>query len=342
LGTYRDKQVKLSVSVVEPVSEDARVSQRYAPGHVARVYAGTQDRDRVDGPLARAEFIGPESIAATPSGTVYVADSGALRVIKGGAVATVGLGASYLAPALVRCAGEDAFVLTEPWEDAGGGSRYAVVRLREGRAPERVHEADAAYTAVLDMAASPDGALHIIERNAGMGEVSLRALVAVGGAGPDAPGGLEPETVCQLPDGASALAFGDDGTAYVASAQSGQIQAFKDGKLTYVTASGQGKAFADGGAPLFYMPMRLGFAGGMLYVWDFNVLRVARLDGGAISWCETLAGVASPTFPREIAGAGPYAAEGVVFPNSALADFAVIGGRALLTDPKRGVIWEIE
>jgi hypothetical protein len=37
------------------------------------------------------------------------------------------------------------------------------------------------------------------------------------------------------------------------------------------------------------------------------------------------------------------AAETVILPNSALADFAVTDdGRVLLTDPKRGVIWEIE
>ena len=101
------------------------------------------------------------------------------------------------------------------------------------------------------------------------------------------------------------------------------------------------KAFVDGALPLFYMPQRLRYFGGLLYVWDFNVLRAIKIENGILSDCMTLAGEASPECDLE-AAEKEYDAKSVIFPGSYYTDFALMGDSVILTDPKRGLIWKID
>jgi hypothetical protein len=154
----------------------------------------------------------------------------------------------------------------------------------------------------------------------------------------------DPEMIvalCELPEGTAALALDGAGAVYLANPETGAIQVWRDGTLSYFAGIEGEQAFIDGVAPLFYRPQRLRYAADCLYVWDFNVLRQVFVRDQAAAEALTLAGEASPEFDQEIADPR-QAAEAVILPDSVLADFAVTGdGRVLLTDPKRGVIWEV-
>jgi serine/threonine protein kinase len=352
-GLYRNKEISLHVRVVEPMGGMVDISQRYQPGRAARIYAGTTERDAVDGALADAEFVSPESVAVSADGTVYVVDAGTLRRIRDGAVETMRIEPNYLSISLVRCHGDDVYLLTHAWEDKDR-LLYGIIRISSGgsasssgsngggsassassasSAIEGFYLADAAYTAIEDFQFTPDGLLCFIERNAGVGGVFLKTI------DPRDPEDIR--ALCELPEGAASLAIDQIGAMYIANPETGTIQLWRDDALSYFAGVEQEKAFIDGRAPLFYMPLRIKCADNALYVWDFNVLRMIGIEGGVATECISIVGEASPTYDLDIAS-GIMAAEEIVLPNSTFADFAVMGEGVLLTDPRRGVIWQVQ
>ena len=64
-GQYRNKLIELAVTVTEPPEETTTVALRYSEENSVFVYAGTGDRDFVDGDLQYAAFVSPESVEAT-------------------------------------------------------------------------------------------------------------------------------------------------------------------------------------------------------------------------------------------------------------------------------------
>lgn len=329
-GNYRNKVISLNVRVVEPMDGMVEISQRYKTGHTVSLYAGTSERERIDGVIKEAEFVSPESIDIADDGAIYIADSGILRMIYNGRVDSIYFNPSYLTANIVRCYKDDVYVLTDAWED-DDGIYYGIIKLTEDSA-EGLYISDATFTAIEDFAFSNDGLLYFIERNEGMGMVFLKTLNPVNVE--------DITTICELPTGTSALDVGEYGTVYLANPETGVLYVYRDGVFSYFTGVENEKAFIDGTAPLFYMPQKIKYSDNMLYVWDFNVLRCIRIEDGVAGEAFTLAGSASPTFDMEFVDI--QAADEITLPNSKLMDFIVISDEVLLTDPKRGVIWGVE
>ena len=339
-GIYRQNAVTMRVQVVEPMNGMVDISQRYMSGGVISVFAGTTERERVDGALAAAEFVGPGSLDITANGAMYFADSGVLRRLHNGQVETIEINPPFLTPNIVRAYGDDIFVLTNAWQDEGDFF-YGIIRINDpdgvNTGAEGIFLGDAINTDVRDFFVH-DGLIYFIEFNAGVGRVYLRTL--------NANGAEFAETLAELPSGVSAMALGE-GRIFLADREQGIILAYEmAGKnsedLRHIAGAAGERAFIDGAAPLFYQPSRLRYVGGELFVWDFNVLRKLTIseESGAVTEAITLVGRASPVYDLEI-GDFTVFAEDIILPHSELMDFVVAGEVVVLTDPKRGVFWEM-
>lgn len=330
-GNYRNKAVTLSVRVVEPMDDMVDISQRYRLGHFIHVFAGTTERDHIDGLLDKASFFSPESIAVADNGMIYIVDSGVLRIIRGNQVESINLSPDYITPKTVRCYNNDVYILTDTWQEDESYS-YGIIRLTSN-GNEVLYIADARYTAIEDFVISQDGLIYFIERNEGIGAVSLKTL--------NPNNSIDIMTLCELPKGILSLATDERGAVYLANPETGTIQIWHDGSLAYFAGIENERAFIDGTAPLFYMPQNIKYSNGFLFVWDFNVLRrISVMENVAIE-CITIVGEASPVFEWNIKQSTQMA-ESIILPNSKLMDFAVLDNFILLTDPKRGFIWHIE
>ncbi|MDR2751466.1 MAG: protein kinase, partial [Clostridiales bacterium] len=284
-GLYRNKEVSLEVKVVPPLENLVDISQWYKLGGVVESYAGTAEREWIDGAIASAEFVSPESVDVSDNGTIYIADSGQLRRITGGVVESVDFKPEFLSPHMVRCFGDDAYILTDPWQ-GNEEYRYALIKLGNGTGEgEAIYSADATYTSIEDFDFGPDGVMYAIERNAGVRQTYLKIIDH---------STREVSTVAELDEGASALAVSDDGLVYIANSNMGTIQVFKDGTLENFAGLAGERAFIDGQSPRFYMPQRIRWFEDCLLIWDFNTLRRIDARAGVAGECETLAGVASP------------------------------------------------
>lgn len=330
-GKYRNKGISLKVKVVEPMDGMVNISHRYESGHYVELFAGTIDREHKDGTLEDAEFVSPESIAIAEDGAIYVVDSGLLRKIKDGKAESISFEPEFLTPHIVRCYKNDVYVLTNAWEE-DDGAYYGIIKLTEDGA-EGLYMADAKFTNVEDFTFCSDGLLYFIDRNEGVGSVSLKMINLT-----DVEDII---TLCDLPKGTSTLTMDHKGSVYLANPETGAIQVYKDGKLEYFAGVEKEKAFIDGTAPLFYMPQKIKYSDDFLYVWDFNILRRISIKEGVAVDCITIAGEASPTFELDIVET-EQSAEEIVLPNSKLMDFIMIDKSILLTDSKRGVIWRIK
>jgi serine/threonine protein kinase len=330
-GRYRNKTISLNIRVVEPMDGMVDISQRYQPGRTVSLFVGTTERDHIDGTLQNAEFVSPESIAVTDDGTIYISDSGLLRRIRGNQVESIYIEPFYMMPNIVRSFGNDVYILTHEWEDFDG-YYYGIIKLT-GENAEVLYVADSGYTAVEDFIMSPDGIIYYIDRNVGMGITSLRTLD---------PNNMESNPhLIELPSGTSSLTMDGFGAVYLANPETGVIQVYQNGTLSYFAGVENDKAFIDGPAPLFFMPQVIKYADGFLYVWDFNVLRRIEVIGNMAGECITIVGEVSPEFDMGIRQK-TLPAEDIILPNSMLMDFAVTYDGILITDPKRGVIWQAD
>ena len=335
-GKFRDKSISFVVNVVEPMENGVDIAQRYELGRKVTLMGGTPERGHTDGKLSGgAEFVSPESIDITPAGVIYLADSGILRLITDGTLTSMELEPFYIVPRVVRCRQNDVYISTGEWEDAENNYLYGIAKISDDGAAQLIYTADAAYTAIEDFGFSPadENKLYFIERSAGMGEVYLKVLNLT-----DAE---DIYTACKLAEGVRSLCFGPDGAVYLANFETGVIQCYKNGELKFFAGAENKKGFIDGSFPLFYMPQRLKYFDGLLYVWDFNVLRAIKIENNAAADCVTLAGEASPEFETENAER-EYGAESVIFPAGYHTDFVIAGQSVILTDPKRGLIWKID
>ena len=333
-GRHRNHLISFVVNVVEPMEGMVDIVQRFDLGRKVLLFGGSTAREHIDGSLhGEAEFVSPESIDITDDGTIYIADSGVLRKIRGSTVESIDIDPFYMTPNIVRCHKNDVYILTHEWEDFDG-YKYAVVQLLEDGSAKEIYVTDAVFTAIEDFGFLPndDNLLYFIERNAGMDAVYLKTI--------DLRKTDNIRTVLTLEKGTASLTFGRDGTIYLANPERGIIQYYNGGELKYFAGVTDEKAFIDGSAPLFYMPQKIKYADNALYVWDFNILRKIFIENGAAVYCITIAGEVSPEFELEKIDK-EYNAESIILPNSYYTDFAVRNNAVMLTDPKRGVIWMV-
>jgi len=329
-GQHRNKDIELMVRVVRPVDGLTDVSQQYEAGRSVSLFAGTGDRTRRDGSLTVANFMSPESITVTGNGTVYITDAGEVRMISGGSVSTLEIPVDYIKASIVRSFENELYFLTQPWQDENR-YYYALVRFSGGDV-EALYIADAQYTAIEDFTFGENGLLYFIDRNEGMREIYLKSLNIYNVE--------DIKTLAVLPAGSSSLAIDNNDYAYIGNKDRGVIHVYRDGKLEYFSGIEGERAFIDGASPRFYSPQRLEYNNGFLYVWDFNTLRRIETENGVAGMCITVAGMASPEFEQELSKSR-IAAEDAILPFGSLMDFAVFDETILLTDYKRGVIWEI-
>ena len=334
-GKYRNKSISLAVNVVEAMDGGIDIVQRYEFGHEAILLGGTLERGHTDGNLlGEAEFVSPESIDIAQNGTIYFADSGVLRKIENNTVQSIEIDPFYIVPRIVRCDKDELYVSTGEWEDTEGNYFYGIMKISGDGTAEEIYAADAAYTAIEDFGFSPSdkNKLYFIERSAGLGEVYLKII--------DLNNAEEIYSACRLPEGTRSFCFGDDGEIYFANPEKGFIQYYKNGELKFFAGSEKRRAFVDGALPLFYMPQKVKYSDGMLYVWDFNVLRMIKVENNAAADCISIAGEASPEYETENIER-EYEAHLAIFPEGYYTDFAVLDHGIILTDPKRGLIWKI-
>jgi len=339
-GIYRQNIVTMQVEVVEPMNGIVEISQRYMAGGLISVLGGTTQRDWIDGSLAAAEFVGPGSLDITANGAVYFADSGILRRIFNGQVETIEINPSFLRTNIVRTYGNDVFALTDAWNE-DGEFFYGIFRIHDpdgtNTGAEGIFLGDASNTDIRDFFVH-DGLLYFIEWNAAGGQAYLRTL--------DISGDYFPTTIAELPNGVTAMTMGD-GVIFLADREQGIILAYEltnvgiSASLRQIAGAAGERAFIDGAAPLFYQPSRLRYYNNELFVWDFNVLRKLTFseESGAVEGAITLVGRASPVYDLGVRFT-EQAAHEIILPFSELMDFVVVGEVVILTDPKRGRVWE--
>ena len=327
-GNHRNGEVSLHVRVVEPIDGLIEISQRFRVGRYVSVFAGTTDRDRVDGSLASMNFFSPESIVSAEDGTIYFTDAGILRTIRNGVAETIQIYPNYIRADMVRLSGDDVYILSSPWQD-DNDYFFAIAPIRNGQAQKWL-TMDARRTAIKDFAFSDDGTMYYIEHNAGLGIVLLNSFDFLRNF----------SSIARLPQGSSSLALSPDGTIFIGNADEGVIYVLHDGELRYFAGIAGERGFIDGSSPRFYMPQRLEYRAGYLYVWDFNTLRRIEVRGAVAVDTISIAGIASPVYDREIGGTS-FAAENIVLPHGRMMDFTVTDEGVILTDHKRGVMWVV-
>jgi len=327
-GQYRMQDITLRVNVVEPMDGMVDISMRYGPGHIIQLFAGTSHRERIDGNLPNAEFVSPESMSATQDGVVYFADAGWLRRIQNGMVETVDIGPMHLRAHLVRTHYNDIYILTHTWQD--DDDHFHGIMRHTANGHEMLYTANSQFTSIRDFVVA-DERIYFIERNDGVGLTYLRVM--------DRHFPDDVRTLAELPEGTSAITIGGY-RIYLADEAEGTLLLYENGQLVHLAGLPGEHAFIDGAAPLFYRPTRIHYHDSALHVWDFNVLRKVYLEDGVVRETISLAGMASPEFSMDFEP--QEQAERIVLPYSRLADFVIMDGGILLSDPIRGVVWWFE
>jgi len=327
-GQYRHNSVTIRVQVVEPMDGIVEISQRYPMGGEVFLFAGSMHRERLDGAISNAEFVSPASMDIAQRGAIYLTDSGVLRRVYNGRLETIEINPPFLRPSIVRTYGNDVFTLTDEWYE-DGGFYYGIIRLIDGTNAEGFFLGDAINTAIRDFVVS-NGLIYLIEWNAGVGAAYLRTI--------NVNNADDINTITEVPEGVSALAT--DGTRiFLADSEEGLILVYEAGQIRHLAGVSGERAFIDGTAPLFYQPSRLRFNDDNLYIWDFNVLRKLRLHEGVALEAISLAGAVSPVYDMQFPQ--QEAAERIVLPYSRMMDFVFMDSNLLLSDPKRGIIWQV-
>lgn len=114
-GQYQNKVISLAVTVTEPVEELVKVALRYPEGTRVGIYAGDGQREIIDGTLTACSLISPEDIFVDGE-TIYISDSGVIRMIQNGEVSSIYLEPGFLTASLVRSWGTTSiFLLVHGW-----------------------------------------------------------------------------------------------------------------------------------------------------------------------------------------------------------------------------------
>lgn len=329
-GQYRNKVFSIEVEVTEPIGELVQVALSYPQGTEMSVYAGNGDRDFADGARTSCSFVSPEYLSVEGE-TLYISDSGQIRILEDGQVSSLPLEPSFLTADIVRGWGEDIYVLTGPWELDDGESYYGFIQISESGA-EFLYYTQAVWSVITDFGFSSDGMLWFIQQNMGTGMTTLNTLDTVT---------MESAWVMDLPDGTANMTFDATDTLYLSVPDSGVILRVGKGETewTYFAGMEGERHFIDGVIPNFYHPTSLATEGNSLYVLDFDTVRRIETDGGTAVFVETLAGLpVEDTNPTVALGDGRE----TVLPASERASIVLNGeGRLLLSDPKNSIIYEI-
>jgi len=326
-GEYRNKYVDIEVKVIDPLDNNVKILQKFKTdfNYTMEVYAGTSERDLIDGNLNEAELISPESIDFMGD-EVYFTDSGQLRKIENGIIESIKLDRNYISVKSIKCYNNDIYLLSHDWED--DGYHYGMFKY-DGDTLEELLIKNSIYTYISDFTISND-IIYFVEYNAGVEKTYLNKYDLKNG---------EIETLSEIPEGISSITISDNNTIFLSNLRNGVIYSFIDNKLIYFAGIENNKAFIDDSQmPLFYQPNKIKYWNDCLYIWDFNVLRCINLLDDAMADVITIIGEVSPKYDIEI-NTQTQLSKDIILPNNELTDFIILNDKILLTDSKHGVIW---
>ena len=325
IGRFRNKEISLNINIKENIDGLVQISQRYYDNYVSK-YAGVyKTRDLIDGDIATACMVSPESMTCTIDGTIYFTDSGKLRQIKNDTVTTINLSPYHLMPKKVRSYEDVLYVITDSWED-DEGYFYGVGLVNDGEI-NILQTFDAGYIVPHDMQIY-DNKIYIIEYNYGVDKTYLREI------------DITANTTLiksELENGCEGMTI-HDGIIYFTNKESGTIHKYDIMKNTILNITGveDERHFIDSAIPKFYSPTKIHYHDGKLYILDFNVIRVYDLANENES-SYTLIGQADSANDNETYE--DYSSN-ICITHSAEMEFVISNDTILISDPKKSVIWQ--
>lgn len=305
---------------------------RYAEAKTVSTFIGKEGyRNRLDGVLNESSFISPEAMAIAQDGTLYVADSGVLRVVSGNNVSTISIEPSYISPKLMACKGNDLYFVTNEFYDSKTGMQcVAVMKYSNGSCISLTpRPVQTGYTEIRDISVGKDGNVYLLINNNSVGQEYI-AVIDEQDRKFKFIKNVEPEL--------NAMCAGENGEIYLSSSASGCIYKYIISTDTLFTFSGikGDTAFVDGPNARYFEPKKIEYSNGALYVLDRNVLRRISIDaGGYALTTETIAGKVTANTSAETINGKASEAE---FINSYVMDIEVTGYGILISDPKKAVI----
>lgn len=301
---------------------------KYASGFSVETYAGNGERKNHDGVVSNMSFISPEAISVNKNGDIYIADSGLIRKLEKGKSETVEFEPSYITASLVRCYGDDVYILTNEFQDEDGIKYYGIVKLSDFGA-EGIFVTEANYSSISDFDISKDGKIYVLYNNVGVGQNYLAELDLATS---------DIKYIQEIDSGIKTLAVDDNGNVFLGNTVKGSIYFYdvSSGAVKLFAGVDDNNKFIDGPNPMFFEPRRMDYNNGYLYVIDYNVIRRVSINSSnaAIS-AETVAGKISVE-QNPITTNGN--ASEVTFAPSYLMDIAATDSGILLTDPKNAVV----
>ncbi|MDR1639040.1 MAG: protein kinase [Clostridiales bacterium] len=318
--------------VTEPIepTEPTGPSVVYRSNLILSTYAGTGERGHLDGStLETSSFGTPGSMTISSDGTIYIADDGLIRVIKNGAISTINLDPSYLKAALVRCNGNDLYIIVDTFQDESENLLFGLIKL-SGQTSQGIALLEASYFNIADFAFSPDGTLYALCWNAMYEKNYLTKFDSETG---------DRESLIEVDSGCQGMAISDNGSIYIANAVKGSIWRYDIASSEYSLFAGADETlnFVDSATPRFFEPRKLFYKDNALYVLDFNLIRKLSLNpSGSLISSETLVGKLSAEEKPDTKNGKASEAE---ISRHAFMDFVVMPDDSIIfSDPRLAVI----
>ena len=290
-GSYYNKKLTILITVEAGVL-GVDISLKYSKTAKTDVYAGTGERDSVDGKLAEAAFFEPRSLADW-QGVRYVAD-GDLREINKVQVTTYDLG--VLTPDVLKAGQDGLYLSVKPWQD-GDEICLGIFRLDpKAQELEEVFTVSTAFQEISDFLPADKGIYFLltdyIEGKTDLGFYDYQTE--------------EISVLLAGQDEMTAIAQTEDGIIYLAQPKNNMIYRYNEQaaeKLEYFAGAKFEKDFVDGPTPKFYQPLALATDGRNLYVWDYHMLRKITITDGTITDTVSLSGQADQEDEEKLTGA---------------------------------------
>lgn len=332
VGTYRNKLLKLNVNVVKPDGmTDIRL--KYNTNFNVTDYAGNGTRDLADGTMDECSMISPQSIDVAPDGSIYFTDSGYLRQLINGEVATFEIDPPYIKPKLVKAiSSSEMWFVTEEWQDEDGYFR-GIIRVSDEYGFEGIYIVAASEHDILDITTNSKGEIFFLEQNMIEEKTYIKHFTDIY---------QEPEIYAQVPYTTVSMTMDENDHIYLADMEKAVLYRYNEETRVcdYLAGVKDDKNFIDGVNARFYMPYKVKIYGDYLYVFDYNVLRRISIAEDSTFDVETVAGKAGFASPEDLREGKGYE---IFFEKNRMRDMTIsLTGEILVTDPELSVIRKIE
>lgn len=301
----------------------------YDGGYSISKFAGTGERQQHDGSTYfTSSFVSPESIDIDSSGRIYVGDGGRIRVMDNGTIDTIELEPNYLTVDMIRCYGNDLYVLTNEFKDEKDIKYFGLVKISNGNA-QGLFITEAAYSKITDFTIANDGTMYVLQNNLGAGANYLGQMDIYTG---------KVNYLTELDNGITCLCTDSNGHIFLGNSTKGSLYRYniEDKSLKLFAGVDNSLKFVDGPNAMFVEPRRMRYSDGAVYVLDYNIIRKITVDGNAMAIAsESIAGKLSLDQNAETADG--KASDAKIAP-SYLMDFIVKNNEIIMTDPKNAVL----